>query len=212
MKKILAILTLLFSFICLHQKASAQADEIAQLVLNVEKLSQLKSILSDLKKGYAIVSNGYGKIKNISEGNFRMHEVFLDGLLAVSPEVRKYKRIPDIINYQLRLVKEYKAALNRFKSTNTFRPEELRYMENIYGRLFKQSVDNLEELTTVVTAGKLRMSDDERIKAIDRIYEDMEDKLSFLRDFNNNTSMLALQRQRELRDIEGIKNLSGIKQ
>ncbi|WP_448635367.1 TerB family tellurite resistance protein [Pedobacter panaciterrae] len=212
MKKIIAILIFLIAFAGIQYKAAAQADEIAQLVLNVEKLAQLKSILSDLKKGYTIVSNGYGKIKSISEGNFQMHELFLDGLLAVSPEVRKYKRIPDIINYQLRLVKEYKAAFKRFKSAKAFSTTEIIYMEKIYERLFNQSIDNLEALTTVVTAGKLRMSDDERIKAIDRIYVDMEDKLSFLRDFNNNTSMLALQRNKELHDIQGIKNLSGIKQ
>ncbi|MBT2561295.1 TerB family tellurite resistance protein [Pedobacter sp. ISL-68] len=212
MKKILAIMTLLICMAGGQQRVFAQADEIAQLALNIEKLAQLKSILSDLKKGYTIVSSGYGKIKDISEGNFQMHELFLDGLLAVSPEVRKYQRIPDIINYQLRLVKEYKAAFGRFKSSKAFSASEIRYMANIYEKLFKQSVDNLEELTTVVTAGKLRMSDDERIKAIDRIYEDMEDKLSFLRHFNNNTSMLALQRDRELHDIEAVKTLSGIKQ
>jgi hypothetical protein len=212
MKRILAIITLLVCVAGVQQKAVAQADEIAQLVLNIEKLSQLKSILSNLKKGYTIVTNGYGKIKNISEGNFQMHELFLDGLLAVSPEVRKYQRIPDIVNFQLRLVKEYKAAFNRFKSSKVFSNTEIRYMATIYEKLLNQSVDNLEELTTVVTAGKLRMSDDERIKAIDRIYEDMEDKLSFLRHFNNNTSMLALQRNRELHDIESIKTLSRIKQ
>ncbi|WP_214226623.1 TerB family tellurite resistance protein [Pedobacter sp. B4-66] len=211
MKTIIATFIFLLVFAGVNFRASAQADEIAQLVLNIEKLTQLKSILSDLKKGYTIVSNGYGKIKNISEGNFKMHELFLDGLLAVSPEVRKYQRIPDIINYQMRLVKEYKAAIKRFKSAKAFSTTEILYMEKIYERLFKQSIDNLEELTTIVTAGKLRMSDDERIKAIDRIYVDMEDKLSFLRDFNNNTSMLALQRNKELHDIEGIKKLSGLK-
>jgi len=43
-------------------------------------------------------------------------------------------------------------------------------------------VKNLDELAMVITAGKLRMSDDERLQAIDRIYASIEDQFSFLRD------------------------------
>ncbi|MGY4383932.1 preprotein translocase subunit YajC [Pedobacter sp. UYP24] len=56
----------------------AQSTEVQQLLLNVEKLSQLKNILSDMKKGYTIVTNGYNAVKNISQGNFSLHEVFLE--------------------------------------------------------------------------------------------------------------------------------------
>src|SRR6266542_6719166 len=83
----------------------AQSAEIQQLLLDVQKLSALKGILNDMYKGYEIVSNGYETIKNISEGNFNLHEAFLDGLLAVSPAVQNYKRIANIINNQLKMVK-----------------------------------------------------------------------------------------------------------
>jgi hypothetical protein len=68
----------------------------------------------------------------------------------------------------------------------------------------------MDELTAVVTADKLRMSDDERLKAIDRIYLDMQDKLIFLRSFNHSTSVLGLQRDREKRAIDAIKGVYGI--
>lgn len=35
----------------------------------------------------------------------------------------------------------------------------------------------------VITSGKLRMSDDERLQAIDKIYLTVEDQYSFLKDF-----------------------------
>ena len=76
MKKCIVILWLfLISF---SGQVVAQSTEIQQLLLNVEKLAQLKKILSNMKKGYEIVSNGYNTIKDISKGNFNLHEAFLD--------------------------------------------------------------------------------------------------------------------------------------
>lgn len=59
----------------------------------------------------------------------------------------------------------------------------------------------------IVTANKLRMSDDERIQSIDRIYFDMESKLSFLRYFNNSTQVLVVQRAKESSEVDGMEKL-----
>jgi hypothetical protein len=78
-------------------RVSAQSTEVQQLLLNVEKLSQFKNILRDMKTGYQIISTGYNAVLDISKGNFSLHETFLDGLMAVSPEVRKYHKIAGIV-------------------------------------------------------------------------------------------------------------------
>lgn len=195
-----AILLLLFSMATTITKA--QSAEAQQLLLNVEKLSQLKNILKDMKKGYEVISNGYNAVKKISQGNFSLHEVFLDGLMLVNPEIKKYRRVADIITYQKSILSEYKAALNRFTSSQNFTASELGYLEKVYKQLFNQSLDNLDELATIITSSKLRMSDDERLRAIDRIFADTQDKLLFLRNFNEQASILNLQRKKEKADIE----------
>lgn len=210
MKKRLFVLLLVAAGVASTFRVSAQSDELQQLALNIEKLAQFKQILSDLKKGYEIVSSGYSTIKNISEGNFDLHKTFLDGLMQVSPTVRNYKRVADIINYQIILVKEYKTAFNRFKKDNNFNSQELEYLGSVYDNLFKQSLKNLDDLTTVITANKLRMSDDDRLKAIDNIFTEMQDKVMFLRQFNNNTTILAVQRAKERNDATTIRNIYGI--
>lgn len=184
-----------------------QTQEVMQLLLNVEKLSQLKSILTDMKKGYEIVSRGYNAVRDISQGNFSLHETFIDGLMLVSPEVKKYHRVADIVRYQSAIVSEYKSAFGRFKASGTFSPEEISYLGNVYGQLTRQSVDNLDELLMVITASQLRMSDEERLQAIDRIFADTEDKLVFLRDFNRQTSVLNLQRKKEKTEIENLQKI-----
>ena len=208
MKKCIMIMwIILFSF---SGKVVAQSTEIQQLLLNVEKLAQFKKILSNMKKGYEIVSTGYNTIKDISKVNFNIHQAFLNGLIQVSPAVRKYKKIAEIISYQTQLVKEYKSAFRRFDASNLFNANEIKYMDNVYSNLFNKSLQNLEELTIVITAGKLRMSDDERINAIDRVYNDIADKLVFLRTFNKENNVLAIQRGRAMVDTKVSKKLNGL--
>jgi hypothetical protein len=208
MKTIILFLCLSFSISWIN--VSGQSAEAQQLLLNVEKLAQLKKILSNMKKGYEIVSNGYNTIKDISKGNFNLHDAFLNALLQVSPTVKKYKRVADIITCQSQIIKEYKSAFKRFKASNLFNVSETNYMEDVYKNLFNKSLQNLDELTIVITAGKLRMSDDERIAAIDRIYNEISDKLVFLRSFNNEGNVLAVQRGREMVDTKVSQKLNGL--
>ncbi len=208
MKTITLFLCLAFSTSWIN--VTAQSAEAQQLLLNVEKLAQFKKILSNMKKGYEIVSKGYNNIKDISKGNFNLHDAFLNALLQVSPTVKKYKRVANIISCQSQIIKEYRSAFNRFKASNLFTASETKYMEQVYNNLFNKSLQNLNELTIVITAGKLRMSDDERITAIDRIYDEITDKLVFLRSFNNEGNVLAVQRGREMVDTKLSQKLNGL--
>lgn len=208
MKKIVVLFCLLAAFTGLPvQNAAAQTTEVTQLLLNIEKLRQFRQILKQMKQGYDILTGGYNTVINIAQGNFKIHKAFLDGLLAVSPAVKNYQRVAGIIDYQIMLVKEYRAAMSRFRQDGSFSEEELAYIDGVYDNLLKQSLRNLDELAGVITAGKMRMSDDERLKAIDRIFEDMENKLVFLRHFSNNTSVLSLQRAKEKSDVKTIQDI-----
>jgi hypothetical protein len=192
------------------QVCKAQGQELQQLLLNIEKLTQLKSILSDMKTGYQIYQKGYTTISSLSQGNFSLHDVYLNGLLQISPAVKNYGRVAEIISQQASLLSEYKKAFSRFKQSGSFSAGELDYMSKVYSGLVKQSLDNINELTNVLTASKLRMTDDERIRAIDRIYANSTDKLQFLRYFNRNGVMLTLQRTKETGDAISLKKLYGI--
>jgi hypothetical protein len=206
------IMTMLVIFGCLgiSKKSKAQAQEMQQLILDIEKLTQLKGILTDMKTGYQIYSQGYGSISQLSKGNFDLHSVYLNGLLAISPTVRNYGRIAEIITQQASLISEYKSSYKQFRHSGTFSVSEITYMSRVYTQLVTQSLQNLDELTNVLTAGKMRMSDDERMRAIDRIYASSSDKLQFLRHFNRQGVILSLQRTKEKGDTQTLKQLYGI--
>jgi uncharacterized protein (UPF0297 family) len=211
--KTITALIIMISFLLLSSgRTFGQSEEVQQLLLNVEKLAQLKQILNDLYKGYEIVSKGYNTINNISKGNFNLHKAFLDGLMEVSPAVRNYSKVEGIISKQVTIVKEYKSAFNRFKANRNFTSQELDYLSNVYQNLFNKSLKDLEALAMVLTAGDLRMTDDERRSSIDTIYKSTEEKLDFLIHFNNSASIIAIQRAKDTKDIEVSRKLHSINQ
>jgi hypothetical protein len=185
----------------------AQEEEIQQLLLNVEKLAQFKQILQDMKDGYQILAQGYNTIKDLSEGNFNLHQAFLRGLLEVSPVVRQYYKVAEIIRLQRETVNGCTAATRRWRSVPILSAQEMDYLQNVYTRVGTETVQRVEDLLMILTAGWLRMSDGERIEAIDRLHEDVKRLYMFVRRFNDDMAVLYMQRTKEAKDAEVLKKL-----
>lgn len=211
MKRLTTFIALSMLVILTNTGVKAQGQELQQLLLNIEKLTQLKSILSDMKTGYQIYQQGYGMVSNLSKGNFNLHQTFYNGLLQVSPAVRKYGRIAEIAAMQAKLISEYKSKQALFRRSGSFSISELDYLGNVYAGLVAKTLSDAEELANILLSGKLRMSDAERINAIDRIYAGSSDRLQFLRYFNNQGIALSLQRQKEIKDTRTMGGLYGLK-
>ncbi|HRE65811.1 MAG TPA: TerB family tellurite resistance protein [Cyclobacteriaceae bacterium] len=207
MKKII-LLSLMIA--AMFDQVKAQSDEAQQLLLNWEKLQTLEKMLDNMYMGYKILDNGYTTIKKIAEGDYSIHQAFLDGLMAVNPSVRNYKRIPLIIEYQKLLVQEYKRAWKQLKNDPNLTIDEIFYIESVYKFILQASLRNLDDLAMIITATKLRMSDDERMRAIDNIFFDMENRMVFLRGFNNDTRLLAIQRAFANNNQQNVKKLYGV--
>jgi hypothetical protein len=207
--KILIMSLFLGCLLPLSSRAQSIAQCLEQLALDYQKLSGLKQILSQMYTGYGILTKGYNSVKDVSQGNFTLHQAFLDGLLLVSPTVRKYPRISDIINDQASLLKEYGVAWSSFRQDKHFTPDELGYMLDVYNNLVSRSLKNLSDLAMIITGGQMRMSDAERLAAIDRIYGASRGQLDFLRSFNDHNYRLALQRADAADDRAALKTLYG---
>jgi hypothetical protein len=117
-KKIIIALMAMVIIVPVSSRAQSIAQCLEQLSLDYQKLAGLKSILSQMYTGYEVISKGYNGVKDVSKGNFSLHEAFLDGLLVVSPTVRKYPKVTAIINDQATLVSEYQSASKSFKRSD----------------------------------------------------------------------------------------------
>ncbi|WP_313260654.1 TerB family tellurite resistance protein [Sphingobacterium sp.] len=191
---------LLLTSLCLAmpgQRLLGQSAEVSQLLLNVEKLTQMKKILSQMKQSYQILSTGYGVVRDLSKGNFDLHRVFLQGLMEASPLVRRYHKVEKVIGLQVQLVSLCKSSLQRFRNSGSFSVEELRYLSSVQQKVLKESLVNLQELTVLVLDGQVQMNDGERLLAIDDIHLRMEGNVGFLRGFLGSADMLRKQRAQQ---------------
>jgi len=178
-----------------------------QLALDYEKLSELKSILQEMYDAYKIVDKGLSDVKGIVNGNFNLHKAFLDGLMAVSPAVKNYSRVADILQAEYTIVAEYKSGYARFKASGRFTGDELTYIGNVYSNLVGRSTEYVNQLLTIITSNQLRMGDAERLAGIDRVHKGIMGDVGFLRRFNDATSLQDIQRAQANADLGVLNSL-----
>lgn len=168
----------------------------------VDQIAALKVHLSNLKKGYQIVQRGLYTIDNIKSGNFNLHNDFFSSLNNVNPHIKNSAKVADIIAYQMYIIRDFKQTNARLKRDGNLTPEELYYLGYCYTNMMKSCDLTLAQLVETITKAKKQMTDDQRIKEIDRLHDDMRDKYAFVRAFGNDNLSLSAIRTKEKRDAE----------
>ncbi|HEV2483188.1 MAG TPA: TerB family tellurite resistance protein [Puia sp.] len=209
-KKLFPLLSILFPGLLLTGSSHAQGFDVQQLLLDIQKLSTLKSILTNMQQSYRELDKDYSAVRDVAQGNFDLHKAFLDGLLAVSPTVRNYQRAADIVDLQTSLLAKYRAAWTFFQRQRGLQPAELTLIARTFAGLLQDSFNDLADLDNVLNPGTIRAGDAERLRQIDAIYESMTRRVAFIDQFNNSTALLAAQRQGAYAEDGTVQNLHGI--
>jgi hypothetical protein len=177
----------------------------------LQQIAALQVYSGYVSKGYAIAKNGLNTIKDIKNGDFNLHNNYFTSLVTVNPKVKNYKKVAEIIAIQISIAKQSGTAIKNFRGNQHFNDAEINYLQNVFSNLLAECSKNLDELFNLITNGNLQMKDDERIRAIDRLYADMQDKQQFARSFCNSAAGLSVQRSNEANDIIISKKLNGLK-
>ncbi|HXD77598.1 MAG TPA: hypothetical protein VN616_07305 [Puia sp.] len=204
---------LLFSLLAtsnVHGRAQTVADLLLQLELDKEKLTSMKNTLQEMYQGYETLQAGYTHIRDIAKSNFNLHQAFLDALLAISPVVAGDPRIGAILDAEYRIVSGYRAANAKWSGSGVFTAQELEYIVGTYAALLHRCRQSVEELTMVLTADQLRMSDAERMQVIGRIDTETRAQLAAMQELDNTLSLQATRRLKEAGDINALRQLYGL--
>lgn len=177
----------------------------------LQQIAALQVYLGYAKKGYNISTSGINTIRNIKNGDFNLHRDFFNRLKNVNPAIRRYAKVADIIAYQIKIIRQTKVTLQQIRETKQFTEAELDYCNKVFDNLMDECIKTVEELILVTTSGELEMTDDERLKRIDGLYADIQDKYSFTCSFTEDMGLLAVQRLGELMEINRSKLINGIK-
>lgn len=196
----------------LFLQVKGQSVEMKQLLLNIEKLAQMKAHYQTMVQGYRTLENGYRQVNDLVKGNFLLHQEYLDGLWAVRPSVRQYGRIQTIVQRHRQMVDEYRIVLQQLQSARMLKTQELQGLQSSMAAVVNRSNGLLDDMMLVLTPGKLRMNDEERIGLINRVDEEGSELLQQFRSIVNGYSSLVDRRMLRQREVKSIRSLYGIKQ
>jgi hypothetical protein len=212
MKIYILILSLVFSILTNAQTLAEWTEQKkTQIQYLLDQIAANKVSIDYLEKGYELAKTGLNTIQNIKKGAFNLHRDFFGSLEIVNPKIKTYTRVADIIAYQVRIVKNISTTIKNLKESGQFNADELDHSKAVFENLLDECVKNVDELYLIITSDELQMTDDERIKRIDLLYTDMQDKYSFCQSFSEEGSVLAMQRLSGQVEIMMSKKLNGVK-
>jgi hypothetical protein len=168
----------LIAWMAFASPSAAQSQEARQLLLDVEKLARFKQILTDMEQGYHKLRDRYEQVRQLAQGNFFLHQTFLDSLLLVSPGVKRYYRVAEILSREQTIIRDYGNTWAELQHSGQFSAIELHYIGRVYTQL---------------------------LSGCQRDHDDITAAYRFLGRFNRQNRVLALQRLGEQQDIHVLK-------
>ncbi len=218
MKKIIIGLALLLS---VHSQAQFPIAEIIKagikkVIVAVDlKIQKLQNKTIWLQNAQKTLENALSKTKltEISgwvERQRKLYDDYFQELKKVKDALTYYHRIKDIIENQVAMVKEYKAAWALFRQDRNFSADELTYMSEVYAGMLGESTKAIDQMLIVVNAFATQMTDAARMEIINTAADDMEKGFMDLKEFNNLNKLVSLQRAAARGEIEYIKRLYGL--
>lgn len=176
-----------------------------QIQYYLQQIAANQAYETDLNKGYSIVKNGTNTISGFKINELTLHQGHYDSLKIVSPKVRNYSRIKSIITLQQQIIIAHDHAYPQLSAQLI--AQELAQYNQAYNVLLDAAARDLEELQLVITDGKLQMTDDERIAAIDKLYVAMSNRYGAFVQMNNNCLAVAAALRRDSKDAQMMQTL-----
>lgn len=187
----------------LRQKATQRRYLIQQIVA-------LQAQIAQLKKGYDIAKKGYNAIHSFKNGELSLHTVFFTGLKTVNPKVKKYERVADIIANQITIIKVANQSLQKVRQSARFTVKEATAVADITNSLLAEVAQSVEQLSAVILNGKYEMTDDERLRRIDQLYQQSTVHAKTAYTLSNHVGFIDKSRLHESVETASMRELYGL--
>ena len=167
----------------------------------LEQIAALRLYHASVKKGYALTQGKLNTIGGIKNGSFTQDKEYFGSLKQVRPRIKNQSRVADIIAIQVKIMEAQKHFSRQVRESGAFHSEEIIYVNRVFKRLQDDCADRLDELILVTTDDQLAMDDSERLKRIDNMYQQMQDKYSITQSFGRGAMVLGMARIQESQDV-----------
>ena len=131
--------------------------------------------------------------------------------MNVNPRVRRYSRVAEIISLELSITKQTASTIRTCQNTQQLTLSELHYLSKVFDAVIADCSGCIDAVVNLITDGQVSMKDDERIKSIDKNYQQMMEAGVFVRSFGNTALLLCRQRLQEQQGLQKIQQLNRLK-
>lgn len=201
---------------CLSVTAGAQTwsewfrQKKTQIKYLVEQIAALNVYKGYVEKGYAVAKNGLHAIGDIKDGDLSMHTNYLASLRRINPSVKGYWKVGGAVSLQARIMAVYRKKKRELGRSGQFTSAEVAFTDKVLTALLTDCSGLLDQLLLLTRDDTSEMKDDERLKAIDKIYEGMEEAYAFVQAFASENSVLSVQRLKEQAGVSTSRSLLNI--
>ncbi len=162
----------------------------------LEQIAALKVYTGYLTKTYHIAKQGLGLINTIKAGEFGLHAIFFSRLKYVSPGIRHYTRITDILAMHYYIVSTSRNAVKQVRSSGYMQNHEQQYVSDVWNSLLEGCSENLNSLSILLTDGGLELKDDERFRRVDELYSNVLERYLFAQRFTADICRVIVERKK----------------
>jgi hypothetical protein len=177
-----------------------------QIKYLTQQIAALNAFERSVKQGYDIAKNEWASIGSFKNSEFGLHQNYYNSLSQVNPLVKNSVDLTGIQTERRSIISQFN-ALNNLTGLSAV---EQRYIQSVGQNLVAEFDKDMDELQTVLTPGKLVMTDDERIERINKVSASMKDKYVFACAFCTQVKILAAQRNQDSDGNEALQKLYGI--
>lgn len=205
------LFTALLCGLCLTNPVQAQLSGETAAMVKIQTVKQT----SWHKVGKALQKQANGLMKKSTQANqenLNLQKNWFRSLEQISSGVRNYRRVKTIITRQLLIVSMQKEAMKRFIQDKNFKADEVKAMGESYKILIQESLHILSELRLILRPRVVKMTDAERIAAIDKLDERMKNHYGLTRYYTDHMIEESRLRSETQADIATVNRLYGLRE
>lgn len=169
----------------------------------LEQIAALQVFTGYLKKGYQIAGSGLETIRSLSNAELSLRRGYLSALRITSPVISANPKLREILTMQLGIDKMLNSLLG-----SDLTSDDRAYLTTVRGKIFDDCDADRQELA-IILGVNIKMTDDQRIARIERIYQSSLDMLAFSQSLTGQVRLLVAQRKFGYQSLEHLFQLYG---
>lgn len=141
----------------------------------LQQIAALWAYGSQLKEGYNLVKDKTGGISRFIGSEYDLHKDFFNRLKEVDPSLLKSGKVESILKLHSEMDKQRIYTWKTLSASTFITHNEKQQIKVLFDGLAGRSDSELHDMEIVLSSGLLELTDDERIKRIDKIYRNSQE-------------------------------------